>query len=34
MMWLGTGDQSTVKRWPFGGDIAVRVGRNCVQAEL
>ena len=23
-MWLGTGDQSTVKRWPFGGGRRAR----------
>ena len=23
-MWPGTGDQSTVKGWPFGGNVAVR----------
>ena len=32
-MWLGTGDQSTVKRWPFGGNVAVCVGQNSVPAQ-
>ena len=31
MMWLGTGDQSTVKRCPL-VETAMRVGRNSVPA--
>ena len=32
-IWLGTGDQSTVKRRPFGGDTAMRIGQNSLPAQ-